>query len=227
MPKFIDLTGQRFGFWVVVGPPERRNGATMWPCKCDCGTKRLVNGRSLRMGGTSSCGCRFKGKPNNRGGEWGRIENPRKANKTHGKSKTRLFRIYTGMKGRCYNQKNASYKNYGGRGIQICKEWLDDFSVFYEWAVNNGYGDNLSIDRIDAEGDYCPENCRWATRKEQANNTRQNRFLEFNGETHTVKEWADIIGISEQTIRGRLREGWNTEDVLGLPVLKPWSRAKR
>ena len=126
-----------------------------------------------------------------------------------GRKGTRLYRIYNNMKNRCYNCNSKSYKNYGGRGIKICSEWLSDFSVFKEWALSHGYREDLSIERLDVNGDYTPINCIWATYKVQANNMRSNHLISFGGKTKTVKEWSDYFGINERTVRDRLRRGWD------------------
>ena len=124
------------------------------------------------------------------------------------------------MKKRCYNENSKSYKSYGERGIIICKEWLNDFINFYNWSIKNGYADNLSIDRIDVNGNYEPNNCRWATQKEQANNTRRNRYLTYKGETHTISEWSDIFNLKSGTIRARLAHGYTPEQALEMPINK-------
>lgn len=125
------------------------------------------------------------------------------------------------MKGRCYNPKNKDYENYGGRGIKICDSWLnekDGVINFYKWAMGNGYSEKLTIDRIDVNGNYCPENCRWVSIKEQSNNKRQNFIIEFDGKKLTAKQWSEITGISDVTLRQRIKLGWNTEDALNFPT---------
>ena len=135
-----------------------------------------------------------------------------------GRKNTRLYRIYYGMKARCYNPNNSQYKNYGARGINICKEWLSDYISFKTWAISNGYRDDLTIDRIDVNGNYEPSNCRWVTHYIQSNNTRRNHKVTIFNETHTLKEWADKYNISEKTVRDRLLRGWSYERAFTTPV---------
>lgn len=136
----------------------------------------------------------------------------------------RLYKIYAGMKQRCTNPNYVRSKDYLGRGIEICAEWLESYKCFEKWAMNNGYADNLSIDRIDNNGNYCPENCRWADAKTQANNRRDVKRYEYNGEILSVSEWARKLGKPRATIEGRLLRGWSVERALTEPpidVFKP------
>ena len=122
------------------------------------------------------------------------------------------------MHERCYCENHQQFKDYGGRGIIICDEWKNDFNSFYEWALNNGYQDNLTIDRINNNGNYEPENCKWSTRKEQSNNQRTNRLLTYNNKTQTVSQWAEEVGLNKHTLQTRISRGWSVEDALCRPV---------
>ncbi len=198
----IDLTGKSFGRLTVVEYSHtNKHGVAMWKCKCDCGNERIVAGAHLRSGHTTSCGC-FN------------LEAIKKRATKHGLKQTRLYNTWLHIKDRCLNSSNKDFEHYGGRGIKVCREWADNFETFYKWAINNGYNDKLTIDRINVNGDYCPENCRWVTQKKQCNNKRSNVFLEYNGETHTLKEWSEITGICYQTIHGRYRKGKTPAEIL-------------
>lgn len=131
----------------------------------------------------------------------------------HGMSRSRLYHIWNGMKMRCSNPKAISYKYYGAKGIKVCEEW-QSFVPFLQWAIDSGYDDNLTIDRIDSNGDYSPANCRWSTNKEQQNNTSYNRTLEYQGEKHSVMEWSKILGIPHTTLYNRLRRGWEIDKII-------------
>lgn len=204
MPILKDLTGQRFGRLTVIMRAENIGKKTAWLCQCDCGNTKIVSGSNLHGKQVMSCGCL---------GEEVRAVNC-ESRQTHGQSYTRLYTIWIGMKQRCFYKKHKHFKRYGGRGITVCDEWKDSFESFYKWAMENGYSDELTIDRIDVNGNYCPENCRWATYKEQNNNTSSSHFLTYNGETKTVAEWSEIVGIPKSTIFNRIKRGLPTEKVL-------------
>lgn len=201
MGVFIDLTGMRFGRWLVIERASNPKGTrAVWLCKCDCGNTNIVTGKDLRSGRTKSCGClRVK----------------------HGCEKTKLYNVWHNMKSRCYNPTSAPFKDYGGRGITVCEEWRNDFIPFRDWSFSNGYAEGLSLDRIDNDGPYSPENCRWVSMKEQCNNRRNNHFLNYNGETHTLASWAELKGMSPATLRRRIFvHGWSIEKALNTPVRK-------
>lgn len=133
---------------------------------------------------------------------------------THGKSHTKLCRIYIAMKQRCYNKNVSQYKNYGGRGIVVCNEWLNDFMSFYNWSMNNDYKEGLSIDRIDNNKGYSPDNCRWVDRKVQANNTRRNILLTYNGKTQTIAQWSNELKCSYDKLYSRYKRKWSEKEIL-------------
>ena len=164
-----DLTGQRFGRLTVLSDTgKRKRSSVVWLCQCDCGNTTEVITYSLTCGNTKSCGCLHieAAKENIKGV---------KMQPVHGLSHHRLFGIWNGMKTRCYNENNKDYKDYGGRGIRICDEWLSDFLSFYNWAMENGYQDDLTIDRVEVNGNYEPSNCKWSTRAEQSRNQRRTK----------------------------------------------------
>lgn len=163
-----DLVGERFGRLIVVSrAPNNNKGNTMWNCQCDCGGVITIVGYSLKSGRTQSCGCIHSEV----------VKKTNKATKTtHGEKNSRLYHIWRGMKQRCNNPNNKDYPKYGGRGIRICKDWKDDFCTFRNWAVNNGYAPDLTIDRINNDGNYEPSNCRWATSTQQNSNRRKYKW---------------------------------------------------
>ncbi len=200
-----DLTGERFGRLTVIGLAERgRNGRTLWLCRCDCGMETIVFANNLRRGSTQSCGCIHK-------------ERTAEINKKHGMAKTRLFGIWVKMKQRCYNPNNPKFPIYGAEGKVICDEW-QDFGLFYKWAMASGYRDDLTIDRIDNSKGYAPGNCRWATAKEQANNRRTCRVVEYNGKSQTIKQWAEELGIDYHALIYRFNKGWTVGKALTTPI---------
>lgn len=202
-----EIVGLRFGKLTVTRFTGKRQGTqSIFECQCDCGNTTNVRRQHLLSGHTKSCGCL-------------QSESAKERNTKHGKSSDRIAAIWYGMRKRCFCKTASTFKNYGGRGITMCDDWKNDFSAFYSWAMKNGYAENLTIDRIDVNGDYCPENCRWITNEEQQNNRRTSRYVTFGGETRTVKDWAEITGIKYKTLIGRLNNGkWNVEQALTTTV---------
>ncbi len=201
--KHEDLTGKKFGRLTVIKRVENdKYNHILYLCKCDCGKEKIIKGVSLKNGNTKSCGCLQKEKAK------------LTKNVIHGKSHDRIYIIYWGMKKRCYNKKEKNYYLYGGRGITICEEWLNSFENFYNWAINNGYKEGLTIDRINVNGNYEPNNCRWSDLFVQANNTRRNKYILFKGELRTLAEWCRILKINYNTAKSRLRYSWDIERIL-------------
>ena len=206
MQRLIDLTGMRFGRLVALRRSKKKN-KTEWLCVCDCGNEKVIEGGSLRGGRTKSCGCLNR-------------EVARKYFFKHGYGKTKLVGIRSQMIRRCYNPKTDRYPNYGGRGIIVCKEWLNNPRSFYEWSINNGFKEDLTIDRIDNDGNYEPSNCRWATQEEQANNKQASRRITYNGETKTQAQWAKEVGIDPRVMQCRRKSGWSEELIVATPLKK-------
>lgn len=205
--KFVDLTGQRFGRLTVVDRAEndKRNQAK-WHCRCDCGTDVVVYSYNLRNGNSKSCGCLNR-------------ENLHSGMRTtHGDRRTRLYRIWCNMLDRCNNIHASRFPNYAGRGISVCQEW-HEYTSFKDWAIRNGYRDDLSIDRIDVNGNYEPCNCRWATKEIQDNNKRRSHFLLFKGKKMTISQWSSEVGIPASVIENRInRLGWSVDKALTQPM---------
>lgn len=207
MPRAKDLRGQRFGRWLVIekaAPFKRKDGKkeTQYLCKCDCGTIKVRKTKDILHGNSKSCGCYNS-------------ENMRNRRKTHGMTESRIYHIWDGMKERCkINTEN--HKHWAGKGIKICDEWLGEkgFENFFKWSMDNGYSDNLTIDRIDGDGDYEPNNCRWVTYEVQNNNSSKNVKIECFGETKTIAQWAKEFGINYKTLYSRIKKGWTMERAL-------------
>lgn len=203
-----NIVNQKFNRLLVVRKAHE-NGA-LYECVCDCGKTVYAYANSIISGNIKSCGCY-------------RLEKIRNLQLKHDMAHTRLYNVWKDLKKRCYNPNCKSYKNYGAKGIKVCKEWKDNFTAFHDWAFDNGYDKNASygqctIDRIDTNGDYCPENCRWVSLKEQANNRNNNFLITYNGETDTMSNWATKVGISYNCIFKRINElHWSTEKAFTTP----------
>ena len=205
--KQRDISGQKFGDLTALFFEYRnKNHQHFWRFRCECGNEVILRKSSVTSGNTKRCSeCARKRKAI--------------ANTTHGMSKTRLYKEWAGIIQRCTNPNSTSYVRYGKKGIDICREWLS-FDPFKDWALSNGYSDELTIDRIDNDKGYSPDNCRWATYEEQAHNQKTNRNLEYNGETMTMAEWARKLGISSSSLYGRLKRGWSIDKALSTPKIR-------
>jgi hypothetical protein len=192
--KFKDVTGQKFNNLTAIKRIGfNKSGKTAWLFRCDCGVEKEIGLAQVIAGRTKSCGC---------------LKNDRisKLTFSHGDSRTRLYRIFHDMHSRCMNKKNSGYKNYGGRGIKICEQWRD-FTVFRSWALENEYTDNLTIDRIDNNGDYSPENVKWANKTEQGRNKRNVIWYEIGGVRKPLIEWCEIFNIDYDFAYQRNKRG--------------------
>lgn len=197
MAQLEDLAGKIFGHWTVIKRAENnKHGSAQWLCRCECGKERVVRAQGLKNGSSKSCGC-----------------HKNDYNRTHGGKGTRLYECWRHMRYRCENPKNQAYGDYGGRGISVCKDW-HDFEKFKQWALANGYEDSLTIDRIDVDGDYEPNNCRWVGSKVQMNNRRNTRHYEIDGENLTLSEWSERTGIPRSTIYNRMKNGDSFEEAI-------------
>ena len=211
MTKRKDLTGQKFGKLTVIEyAGTNKHGGALWLCQCECGNRKIVPSRSLVTGHSKSCGCIQETIKQNLGN----------LNRKHGLSKTKLHYIWSTMKSRCNCPTCKKYKIYGARGIKVCQEWLDDFINFYNWAINNGYSNGLTIDRIDVNGNYEPSNCRWADAKQQSRNRRTNRYIYYKGKKYCAVELAETIGMNVVTLKKRLNNGLSVEEAITKPIRK-------
>lgn len=203
----VDMTEKTYGKLTVISKHHKDNrGEWFWLCKCDCGNETVASGWKIRNGVTTSCGCVQS--------EWRK----RGPNHSHGMTNTRLYVIWSNMKARCNNVKGYEYHAYGGKGVRVCEEW-ERFENFRDWAEAHGYNDGLTIDRIDVNGNYCPDNCRWATQAEQSLNRTDNHLVTAYGKTQTIREWADETGIKYDTIERRINGyHWPPERAVSEPV---------
>ncbi|MCA4764682.1 hypothetical protein H8Z65_14130 [Mycobacterium avium subsp. hominissuis] len=201
MPKPLQIkSGQKFGRLIIIKELESKNGRNFL-CKCECGNKKIAKLTDLRRGHVKSCGCL-------------QYESQTSSNISHGQSKTRLYGIWNGMKQRCFNKNSKNYEHYGNRGITVCEEWKNSFEHFKQWSLNNGYNENLSLERINNNQGYYPENCKWATVKQQGSNRRTNININRNGVTRTLKEWCEIEKVPYLKTYKRLKRGWDIERAL-------------
>lgn len=191
MSRFKDLTGKKFGILTVIEQAGKSpKGNYMWLCQCECGNQKVINSSNLLYGHTKSCGCL-------------RIT----SNTKHGCCNDRLYKIYYEIIDRCFNSNNKCYSSYGGRGIIMCDEWKNDYLKFEKWSIENGYKQGLSIDRIDNDKGYNPDNCRGTNNKVQARNRRNNVFITCNNETCCISEWAEKLNLSRNTVYTWYKKG--------------------
>ena len=207
--NLLNLTGAQYGKLTVVCRTNNQGKHVAWLCRCECGREKIVQSNHLREGSIRSCGqCSYKTD------HWSRVG---------GASHSRLYRsVWNKILQRCYNAANKDYPNYGGRGIKMCDEWKD-FLAFQEWALSNGYDPNAkygecTLDRIDVNGDYCPENCRFTTTKQQNRNKTNTYWIDVDGERIACSEYAERMNIDPDCLYSRLRRGWSLEDAVNTPV---------
>lgn len=207
MPRWNGLDshiGEKFGKLTILecaGVNER--GQRLVKCKCDCGKETIKGYSEVSRLKVKSCGCLQK-----------ELYESGRAFKSHGLTKSRIYRIYNGMKTRCTNPNRRSYKDYGKRGISVCDEWKNDFMSFYEWAETNGYTDELSLERKDVNKGYSPQNCCWISLKDQANNKRRTVYITYNNEKKPMSVWAKELNISYWTLRSRKSYGWTDKEII-------------
>lgn len=198
-----DIIGAEFGNLKVL-QQSYKGGRKVYKCLCRCGNVVYTQKYYLTSGRQISCGCARK---------------TNRKHMVHGGSDSRLYRCWQGIKQRCGCKSANEYERYGGRGIKVCDDWAQSFKSFEDWALANGYSDNLTIDRIDTEGDYTPDNCRWVSYKVQANNKSNNIVIHYQGQTKTLMEWCEVLNLPYSTIHKRIKEsGWDYEDALSIPV---------
>ncbi len=204
--KRIDITGKKFGRLFVIGFSHiSKRRASYWYVKCDCGTKKITQGSHLKNGRTKSCGCLHR-----------QITSKimREIMFKHGMKETPIYRVWTDMKQRCLNPNRPKYKNYGGRGIKVCDRWLN-FENFYKDMGEKPK--NKSLDRIENNGDYTPENCKWSTQKQQCNNRQDNVVLSYKGDIFSVAEWGEKLKMNSKKLYKRIYRGWSVERTLETP----------
>lgn len=215
MKKNIDLVGNKYNYLTVINYSHKKNKNHYWLCVCDCGKEKAIRQNYLLSNYTISCGCYNKKKV-------------KETHTKHGLHKNRLYNVWLSIKTRCYNKNFHSYYNYGGRGITVCDEWKNDFMAFYNWAMKNGYKEEIlkngknkwTLDRINNDSGYSPENCRWVDMKVQSNNTRVNHKITYKGETLNLKEMAKKYNLSVSRLSRRLSKGWSIERAIEEPINK-------
>ena len=198
-----DISGRVFGRLTVICRVKHSGKGVRWFCKCSCGNEKQVAGNHLRSGSTVSCGCHA-------------AESTSSRSFIHGRTKSTEYKSWSAMKQRCTNTRNAEFYLYGGRGVSVCNRWIDSFENFIKDMGNKPKG--MSLDRIDTNGNYCPENCRWATDEQQNNNTRKNKFITHEGKTLSHTQWSKLLGGNPNLVYLRIREGWDDMSAVTTPV---------
>lgn len=204
----IDLAGTTFGRWTVISGPDKNRYCS---CKCQCGVEKLVQVRTLMNGESTSCGCRRR--------EVSRMRQLKHGESCRGTPVSKEYRAWRHIQERCYTKSCADYPRYGGRGITVCERWRNSFEAFLE-DMGRAPARNLTIERLNNNGNYEPGNCIWATRTQQARNTRRNRFLTLGGKRLPISEWAVLYGIRPSVILQRLKLGWSEESAITTPSRK-------
>ena len=204
MGKETNEIGNKYGRLTIIKQTEDKR---YYECLCECGNHKVARLWNLKSGDTKSCGCYLK-------------EIRKTLNRKHGMKGTKIYRTWQSMKRRCYNINDNNYKHYGKRKIVVCDEWKNDFMSFYNWAMTNGYDDSLTLDRIDVDGNYEPNNCRWVDQKTQQNNKRNNCYIEYKGMKKTLSEWADYYNLSYRCVKGRHLLGWDIKRIVETPIKK-------
>ena len=197
MRRVLVKQGDRYGKLTIIKEVEKQNGFRMFECRCDCGNIKVFILNNLRRSHTTTCGCSWDGNP------------------THGMRKTKEYSSWSGMRRRCLDFKNPKYPSYGGRGIKICERWMESFENFYE-DMGNIPGKCYSLGRIDNNGNYCPENCRWETMKQQARNKRNSKMITIDGVCRSMAEWSEISGLKYGALQYRLYTGWDPKEAITL-----------
>lgn len=206
-----DFKGMKFGKLTILERCGSKNKRAIWKCICDCGNYYIGVGSEIKSGGVKSCGCLRKKTAALQG---------KKSRIYFSEKEKRLKRIYDGMKARCYNKNSAQYLNYGGKGIKIFDLWLENFNTFKSWAIANGYKNELTLDRIDNDKGYEPQNCRWSTYKVQENNRSNNRIVSYEGKKYTLSELSNFLKISGSCLAWRIKNGWKEHELSLEPNLK-------
>ncbi|MFP3041867.1 hypothetical protein LQZ19_08600 [Treponema primitia] len=206
MATNIDITGKRFGKLTAICYEFTRNSHQFWRCKCDCGKEAVIEKGSLGKG-SKSCGCVKR-------------EHLINITRKHGKSRERLYIIWNGMIQRCHGKLTTHNSEYQNNSITVCSEWRN-VDIFYKWALANGYNERMTIDRIDSNGNYCPENCRWVGMKQQAENRGSTIIIEYNGERLCAADWSKRLGAKHNIVFQRIKRGWDKIKAVSCPISLP------